>query len=107
MIVIFSSCLSIRKSQLSFDLEFTLSFSQFRKQAFEMNKHKSDEPIGYSVEGVLALAGGRGAVAAKTGVSIQTVAKWARRIPGPHARTVAIMAGLPLEIVRPDLVRHA
>lgn len=69
------------------------------------NKKSADEPIGYTVEGVLALAGGRGAVAIKCEVSIQSVAKWERRIPGHHARQVAIMAGLPLEIVRPDLVR--
>ncbi len=65
-----------------------------------------DEPIGYTVEGVLALAGGRGEVARRLGVSVQSVAKWGRRIPGPHARSVAIMAGLPLAIVRPDLVRE-
>lgn len=69
------------------------------------NKKPADEPIGYTVEGVLALAGGRGAVAIKCVVSIQSVSKWGRRIPAHHARQVAIMAGLPLEIVRPDLVR--
>lgn len=69
------------------------------------NKKAADSPIGYTVEGVLALAGGRGAVALGCKVSIQSVAKWDRRIPGPHARTVAIMAGLPLEIVRPDMVQ--
>lgn len=69
------------------------------------NKKAEDAPIGYTVEGVLALAGGRGAVAQKISRSIQTVAKWDKRIPGEHARTVAIMAGLPLEIVRPDMVR--
>ena len=69
------------------------------------SKKLADAPIGYTVEGVLALAGGRGAVAAKCLVSIQSVAKWDKRIPGPHARQVAIMAGLPLEIVRPDMVR--
>lgn len=68
---------------------------------------RSDAPFGYSVEGILAMAGGRGAVAAKIGVSVQTVAKWDKRIPGHHARDVAIMAGLPLEIVRPDMVNHA
>jgi len=68
---------------------------------------KSDEPFGYTVEGVLALAGGRGAVAKRIGVPVQSVAKWARRIPDRHARQIAIMAGLPLEIVRPDMVRCA
>lgn len=66
-----------------------------------------DEPIGYSVEGVLQLAGGRGAVAKKLGLTLQTVDKWERRIPGKHAREVAIMAGLPIEIVRPDFVQQA
>jgi len=67
---------------------------------------KKDEPIGYTVEGILALAGGRGAVAKKLGLPVQSVAKWARRIPDRHARQVAIMAGLPLEIVRPDMVQR-
>lgn len=66
-----------------------------------------DEPVGYTVEGVLAQAGGRGAVARRIGVSIQSVAKWGRRIPAPHAREVAIMSGLPLAVVRPDLVRES
>ena len=66
---------------------------------------RTDEPIGYTVEGILAMAGGRGAVATKLGISVQSVVKWDRRIPDRHARTVAIMAGLPLEIVRPDMVQ--
>lgn len=65
-----------------------------------------DEPVGFTVEGVLALAGGRGTVAKALGVSVQSVAKWDRRIPSPHARAVAVMAGLPLEIVRPDMVQR-
>jgi len=68
-------------------------------------RKRSDEPIGFTVQGVLGLAGGRGAVAAACGVSVQTVAKWDRRIPAQHARTVAILAGLPISIVRPDMVR--
>lgn len=71
------------------------------------SERRPDEPIGFTVEGIIALAGGCGAVAAKCGVSVQTVAKWSRRIPDAHARQVAIMAGLPLEIVRPDFVRGA
>lgn len=55
--------------------------------------------------GVIAMAGGGGAVAKRCGVSIQTVSKWGARIPDRHAQTVAVMAGLPLEIVRPDLVQ--
>jgi len=66
----------------------------------------SDEPVGYTVEGVLALAGGRGAVAQKLGLSVQSVVKWGRRIPAHHASKVAVMAGLPLEIVRPDMVKR-
>jgi hypothetical protein len=64
----------------------------------------SDEPVGFTVQGILALAGGAGEVARKLGVTVQAVAKWDRRIPGQHAREVAIMAGLPLAVVRPDLV---
>jgi len=67
---------------------------------------RTDEPIGYTVEGILAMAGGRGAVATKLGISVQSVVKWERRIPAPHARKIAVMAGLPLEIVRPDMVQR-
>lgn len=70
-------------------------------------KKRTDEPLGLTVEGVLAMAGGRAVVSKKLGLSIQTVAKWSRRIPAQHARPIAIMAGLPLEIVRPDLVNVA
>jgi hypothetical protein len=66
----------------------------------------SDSPVGFTVVGVVALAGGGGAVAKKCGISIQTVTKWGRRIPDRHAQTVAVMAGLPLEVVRPDLVQR-
>lgn len=68
-------------------------------------KRRNDKPLGYTVEGVLALAGGRGAVAKACGVTIQSVAKWGSRVPAKHARQVAIAAGLPLEIVRPDMVQ--
>ena len=81
-------------------------FSTYKIEMSKNQTHKPDEPIGYTVEGVLGLAGGRGAVARKCGVSVQTVAKWDRRIPASHARTVAIMAGLPLAVVRPDMVQH-
>lgn len=64
-----------------------------------------DEPIGFTVEGIVALAGGAPKVSKKLEISVQSVNKWGRRIPQVHARTVAIMAGLPLEIVRPDLVK--
>lgn len=51
------------------------------------------------------MAGGKAAVARRLGLTLQSVAKWDKRIPARHAREVAIMAGLPLEIVRPDMVR--
>ena len=69
-------------------------------------KQQPDEPIGYTVEGILNLAGGRAAVARRLGLKVQTVAKWDSRIPGKHARDVAIMAGLPIGIVRPDHVQE-
>lgn len=53
------------------------------------------------------MAGGKAAVARRLGIALQSVAKWSQRIPARHAREVAIMAGLPLEIVRPDMVRGA
>ena len=65
-----------------------------------------DAPVGFTVEGVLGLAGGRGAVARACGVTVQSVSKWDRRIPSDHARTVAVLAGLPLAVVRPDMVQH-
>jgi hypothetical protein len=61
-------------------------------------------PIGFTVDGVIGVAGGKAAVARACGVTIQSVAKWGRRVPAKHAKTVAILAGLPLEIVRPDMV---
>ncbi len=61
-------------------------------------------PIGFTTVGIIQTAGGAGAVARATGISIQSVAKW-RYIPGKHARQVAIMAGLPLAVVRPDMVQ--
>lgn len=66
-----------------------------------------ESPIGYTVEGIIGVAGGKAAVARACGVSIQSVSKWGRRVPAKHARTVAILAGLPLEIVRPDMVRSS
>jgi len=67
---------------------------------------RSDEPVGFTVEGVLGMAGGKGAVARKLGISVQTVTKWNRRIPSAHAQKIAILAGLPLAVVRPDMVQH-
>lgn len=69
------------------------------------NKFKSDEPIGFTVDGIIARAGGCAAVAKELGLAFQTVSQWNRRIPSTHAFRVAIMAGLPIEIVRPDLAQ--
>lgn len=70
-----------------------------------MNRHHQ-EPLGFTVTGIVNLAGGAGVVARACGVTVQSVVKWSRRIPADHARTVAILAGLPLEIVRPDMVQN-
>lgn len=67
---------------------------------------KKGMPLGYTVDGIIGLAGGAGKVARRCGITVQSVDKW-RKIPTWHAREVAIMAGLPLEIVRPDMVRTA
>jgi DNA-binding transcriptional regulator YdaS (Cro superfamily) len=64
------------------------------------------EPVGFTVQGIISMAGGCTAVAERLGVSPQAVSKWATKIPGVHARSVAIMAGLPLAIVRPDQVHE-
>lgn len=61
-------------------------------------------PLGFTVQGLIGMAGGYAVVAKECGVSVQSVRKW-RGIPIRHARQVAILAGLPLEIVRPDMVR--
>jgi len=71
----------------------------------KIDRNSPDEPLGFTVDGIVAMAGGKAAVARACGLTIQAVAKWDRRVPDQHARTVAIAAGLPLEIVRPDLVR--
>ncbi len=63
-------------------------------------------PVGYTVEGIVAMAGGAGEVAKMCNVPIQSVKIW-RYIPPWHARTVAIAAGLPLAVVRPDMVQDA
>lgn len=65
----------------------------------------NDEPVGFTVDGIIALAGGVPAIAEKCSITTQSVYKWKRRIPSEHARVVAIMAGLPLAIVRPDMVK--
>lgn len=70
-----------------------------------MELRKGKMPIGFTTVGVIQLAGGAGAVARSCNVTVQSVAKW-KYIPGKHARTVSIMAGLPLEIVRPDMVQR-
>ncbi len=51
------------------------------------------------------MAGGHGKVAKLCGISVQSVTKW-RYVPAWHAQKVAIAAGLPLAIVRPDMVRE-
>lgn len=71
-----------------------------------MKTQPADAPVGFSVNGILELAGGRAAVAQRLGLAVQTVSKWQERIPGVHARAVAIMAGLPLGVVRPDMVQE-
>jgi len=68
-------------------------------------RRRNDKPLGYTLEGILGRAGGRGAVAKACGITIQSVAKWGTRIPSKHAQQVAVLAGLPLEIVRPDMVQ--
>ncbi|CAB4122639.1 hypothetical protein UFOVP33_31 [uncultured Caudovirales phage] len=68
-------------------------------------RKKNQEPFGFTVSGIIGLAGGAGEVARACGISVQSVAKWSRRVPSIHARTVAVRAGLPLEIVRPDMVQ--
>lgn len=69
-----------------------------------MQPNKRKLPIGFTVSGVVAIAGGSSTVAKECGVSPQAVHKW-KYIPRKHARKVGVMAGLPLEIIRPDMVQ--
>lgn len=71
-----------------------------------MTTKSQESPVGLTVQGVIGIAGGKAAVARACGVTIQSVAKWGRRIPARHAMKVAILAGLPLGIVRPDMVQQ-
>lgn len=68
-------------------------------------KGKGKLPVGFTTIGIINLAGGVGAVGKACGVTVQSVVKW-KYIPGKHARTVAILAGMPLAIVRPDMVQE-
>jgi hypothetical protein len=61
-------------------------------------------PIGFTVQGVVAKAGGVPVLARDLGVPSQSIHKWTK-IPNRHAHRVAVLAGLPLAVVRPDMVR--
>jgi hypothetical protein len=87
-------------------IAYNIEFFSISNDAMTKKLSNHDEPVGFSVAGILALAGGRGAVAKALGLSVQSVAKWGRRIPAQHARRVAVLAGLPLELVRPDMVQR-
>jgi hypothetical protein len=69
-------------------------------------KRRACEPLGFTTRGVVEMAGGAAVVACKLDLTVQAVAKWTR-IPGKYAREISIMAGLPLALVRPDLVQDA
>lgn len=60
-------------------------------------------PIGYSVRGVVMKAGGINRVAHALELHPNAVRAW-RLVPDRHAELVAVMSGLPLGAVRPDLV---
>ncbi len=76
------------------------------KSSTQQKKRAASAPIGYTVAGVVAMAGGCAAVAKSLGITVQTVAQWDYRIPDQLARQLAIMAGLPLAVVRPDHVQE-
>ncbi|RQS39801.1 Cro/CI family transcriptional regulator [Burkholderia sp. Bp8990] len=69
-----------------------------------MTTKANRKPIGYSVRGVVTKAGGAVKVAETLGLSHQAVRQWGDVIPSRHAEIVAGLAGLPLGVVRPDLV---
>lgn len=60
-------------------------------------------PNGYTVPGVIALAGGASAVGRECGVDPQSVVKWTK-IPDRHIRIVSTMSGLGIEVIRPDII---
>jgi len=89
------------------EVRFGVSFSQpLEVDVTKKRKPQPDEPLVYTVAGIIARAGGARAVAEACGVTQQSVSKWGRRIPAVHAEMVATMAGLALRVVRPDLVRE-
>jgi len=89
-----------------FQIADKVEFSSIKLQELSVNHTKKGQtPVGYTVAGLLGMAGGPAAVAVKCGLTVQTVSKWGNRIPMQHARTVAIMSGLPLAVVRPDMVQ--
>lgn len=65
---------------------------------------KSRQPVGFTVQGVIAKAGGVPLLSKDLGVTSQTIHKW-KQIPSWHAERVAVLSGLPLAVVRPDLVQ--
>lgn len=65
-----------------------------------------EKPVGFTVEAIIAMAKGATAIAARCGISGAAVGKWRDEIPRKYAREVAILAGLPIEIVRPDMVTY-
>lgn len=65
-------------------------------------KRRDRQPVGFTVQGVVAAAGGPAALARELEITAQSVHNWTK-IPTRHARRVAVLAGLPLAVVRPDL----
>jgi hypothetical protein len=61
-------------------------------------------PIGYTVRGIIERAGGPAKLATELKISYQSVYNW-KTIPSKHATKIAILAGLPLKIVRPSMVQ--
>lgn len=65
-------------------------------------KKPQKTPIGYTVRGVVVKAGGIQTVATALGLTQNAVRNWTT-VPAKHAETVAMMATLPLAVVRPEL----
>ena len=61
---------------------------------------KALPPVGYSIRGVVILAGGREAVCEALGIHS---CRW-KTIPDKHVRKVSEMCGIPISELRPDLV---
>jgi hypothetical protein len=69
-------------------------------------KKPKSSPVGYTIKYVVNKAGGAKVLSEMLGITKQAVYRW-KAVPVDHAELVSRLSGLPLAIVRPDLVEGA